>query len=336
MNDNHLLRLIQGGAVLSGTLLSLSLFCYFQPEFTNHIVQTAFSALFPTEEAEQQTQMLGQAGEADSSPAKKNQVNNPEEDAQDSDASNFTDNKANAIPLNLNGQAYVILDDGTLAAASDIENQNCGAWGSNHLPNGELSDFSAISSETGASVSRTAVLDTCMGPMLYYNQGDSRWRDYLYGGSDPMKKYGCGPTVAAMLINSFARTPDSAQITPPQVADWSAANGFHARHNGSYHGLIQAAANAYGLNTTSVTNRSYENTVSLLSSGHILVALMGKGTFTDNGHFILITKLLDNGKVSIADPNSYENCTKEWDLNLILSELKRSYDSGGPLWAVSS
>lgn len=334
MSDNRLLRLIQGGIVLSGTLLSLSLFCYFQPEITNTAVQSLFSAVFPPQESKQQTQMPEQAEEFN----EHNQVSNPEENVQDSDTPSFTENKADSTPFNLNGQSYVLLSNGTLVANADIadsEASDYGAWGSNPLPNGEFSDFSAVSPNTGTSISHTAVLDTSMGAMLYYNQGDSRWRDYLYGGSDPMKKYGCGPTVAAMLINSFARTPDSAQITPPQMADWAAANGFHARHNGSYHGLIQAAANAHGLNTISVTNRSYENAVSLLSSGHILVALMGKGTFTDNGHFILITKLLGNGKVSVADPNSYENCTKEWDLNLILSELKKSYDSGGPLWAVS-
>lgn len=322
MNDNHLLRLIQGGAVLSGTLLSLSLFCYFQPELTNHVVQAAFSALFPPQEAEQTIKL------------EQNEETASELTAADKEVTDTED--LNTAPFNLNGQAYVMLENGTLAAVSDIENSNYGAWGSNPLPSGEISDFSTISSEMGASVSRTPVLDTCMGSMLYYNQGDSRWGDYLYGGSDPMKKYGCGPTVAAMLINSFAQTPDSTQVLPTQIADWSASNGFYARHNGSYHGLIQAATTAYGLNTTSVTNRSYENAVSLLSSGHILVALMGKGTFTDNGHFILITKLLDNGSVTIADPNSYENSTKEWDLHLILSELKRSYDSGGPLWAVGS
>ena len=72
----------------------------------------------------------------------------------------------------------------------------------------------------------------------------------------------------------------------------------------------------------------------LLSSGHILVALMGRGTLTANGHFVLFTRLLNDGKISIADPASYENCTLEWDLEQLLKELKKSYDSGGPLWAV--
>ena len=62
---------------------------------------------------------------------------------------------------------------------------------------------------------------------------------------------------------------------------------------------------------------------------------MGKGSLTQGGHFIIIAQLASEGHVYIADPASYENSTKEWDLQLLMDELKRSYDSGGPLWAVS-
>ena len=178
-----------------------------------------------------------------------------------------------------------------------------------------------------------AILDTSMGPMYYYNQGDTRWSSYLYGGSDPMLQYGCGPTAAAMLISSF--TNDGEAITPVTIADWSAANGYYAPQSGSYHSLIPSVLAAYGFQVESVTDHSPQNAASLLSSGHILVALMGKGSLTQNGHFLLITKLLPDGNVSIADPNSFDNSTCEWELPLLMEELKKVYDSGAPLWAVS-
>ena len=178
-----------------------------------------------------------------------------------------------------------------------------------------------------------AILDTSMGPMYYYNQGDTRWSSYLYGGSDPMLQYGCGPTAAAMLISSF--TNDGEAITPVTIADWSAANGYYAPQGGSYHSLIPSVLAAYGFQVESVTDHSPQNAASLLSSGHILVALMGKGSLTQNGHFVLITKLLPDGNVSIADPNSFDNSTCEWELPLLMEELKKVYDSGAPLWAVS-
>ena len=178
-----------------------------------------------------------------------------------------------------------------------------------------------------------AILDTSMGPMYYYNQGDIRWSSYLYGGSDPMLQYGCGPTAAAMLISSFTNGGEA--ITPVTIADWSSANGDYAPQSGSYHSLIPSVLTAYGFQVESVTDHSPQNAASLLSSGHILVALMGKGSLTQNGHFVLITKLLPDGNVSIADPNSFANSTCEWELPLLMGELKKVYDSGAPLWAVS-
>lgn len=175
------------------------------------------------------------------------------------------------------------------------------------------------------------MMDTSLGPLLYYNQGDIRWKEYLYGGSDRLAKYGCGPVCVSMLINSF--TPTS--VSPIEMADWSAANGYYARQSGSYHGLIPGSLEAFGLQVESVTDRTSDNARQLLNSGHVLVALMGRGALTQNGHFIIIAQLSPNGNVYIADPASYENSTKEWDLDLLMNELKKSYDSGGPLWAVS-
>lgn len=174
-------------------------------------------------------------------------------------------------------------------------------------------------------------LDTAIGPMLYYNQGDLRWKSYLYGGSDPMSKYGCGPTCVSMIINSFS----DVSVTPVEIADWSAQNGCFAAGGGSYHDLIPKSLSAFGLQVDSITNRTTEYAAQLLQTNHILVALMGKGSLTNNGHFIIIAKLTPSGNVYIADPANYENSTKEWNLQQLMDELKQSYDSGGPLWAVS-
>lgn len=174
-------------------------------------------------------------------------------------------------------------------------------------------------------------LDTAIGPMLYYNQGDLRWKSYLYGGSDPISKYGCGPVCVALLVNSFG----TASVSPVEMADWAAENGCFARGGGSYHNLIPKSLSAFGLQVESVSERTVQKAEELLRSHHVLVALMGKGTLTDNGHFIIIAQLTENGNVYIADPANYENSTKEWDLQQLINELKRSYDSGGPLWSVS-
>lgn len=199
-------------------------------------------------------------------------------------------------------------------------------------PSGEQGRISSLNPEGAEDSDQTYLymLDTCSGPMVYFNQTDSRWSDFLYGGYDPMETYGCGPSAVAMVVNSFS---DYA-VDPTDLATWASENGYYALHGGSYHSLIPDALEAYGLRVESVTDRSPEHVSELLSSGHILIALMGRGSLTANGHFVLFTKLLDDGAITIADPADYENCTKEWDLEQLLLELKKSYDSGGPLWAV--
>lgn len=229
-----------------------------------------------------------------------------------------------------------LLPDGAETSGSDTVSPSGEGDGDSQEPHelGELSDLDMEAFVTEEGIVYSSILDTSIGPMIYYSQGDARWRDFLYGGADPMKKYGCGPTAVAMLISSFSL--EGSSVTPQDMAQWAAANGQYASHSGSYHSLIPEALAAYGLRVESVQDRSPENVRTLLTSGHILVALMGRGSLTENGHFVLITRMQDNGYVSIADPNRYENCKKDWDLEALLSELKPNFDSGGPLWAVST
>ena len=171
--------------------------------------------------------------------------------------------------------------------------------------------------------------------MPYYNQHDSHWRDFLYGGTDSISKYGCGPTTAAMIVSAFGNVNGS--ITPKEMANWSAAYGYFAPKSGSYHEYIPAVLSAFDLivDTVKAEDRTTAHLQELLNSGHICVALMGKGALTKGGHFIIITKQNANGTVAIADPNSYPNTQKEWNPEQLLRELKKNYDAGGPLWSVA-
>lgn len=232
-----------------------------------------------------------------------------------------------ADPFSMEGNSALSPDRG-----NSVGQENMVSYLNRTTDLGQASDFSEepiyLSKEDAIY---TFMLDTSLGPMLYYSQGDIRWKDYLYGGQDPISRYGCGPVCVAMIINSFSSTG----MDPIEMADWSAANGGYARHSGSYHSLIPNSLTAFGLQVESVADRSVEHVSELLNTGHILVALMGRGSLTDNGHFIIIAQLCANGNVYIADPANYENCTKEWELQLLMDELKDANDSGGPLWAVS-
>lgn len=285
-------RLLAGGILAAVLAISLSLLIYFRPSFGRDLINAAMNAGHYAKD--QVTEFVKGRSSSDET------------------LSGETEEDQTEPPL--------------LETAEELPYMD-------HSP--QLGDISDMTAEPVYPPQEDAVyscmLDTAMGPLLYYNQGDIRWKEYLYGGQDRLAKYGCGPVCVSMLINSF--TPVS--VSPVEIADWSAANGYHAPQSGSYHGLIPGSLSAFGLQVESVTDRTADNARSLLNSGHVLVALMGRGALTQNGHFIIIAQLSPSGNVYIADPASYENSTKEWDLDQLMGELKKSYDSGGPLWAVS-
>lgn len=174
------------------------------------------------------------------------------------------------------------------------------------------------------------MLDSSLGPLTYYNQGDARWGEYLYGGKDRMARYGCGPTVMATLITSLT----GEQVLPPALADWAAANGCWCPAQGSYHCLIQDSATAFGLTVYSLKDYSADAIRETLNSGHLIVALMKKGHFTGQGHFIILTHVTEEGSIRIADCNNFENTKYDWDPATIINELNTRAKNGGPLWVI--
>ncbi len=174
------------------------------------------------------------------------------------------------------------------------------------------------------------MLDSACGPLTYYNQSDIRWESFLYGGKDPLSTYGCGPTVMAMVVTSLTGN----QILPPDMAQWAVENKSWAPGQGSYHRLILDSSLAYGLNAAPFKDYTVQGLENALKSGHLIVALMKKGHFTQNGHFIVLTRFTENGMIKIADVNEYKNSQIEWDPSLILKELNYQASNGGPLWMI--
>ena len=167
-------------------------------------------------------------------------------------------------------------------------------------------------------------------PAVYYAQTDSRWSGISYSGSI-IGITGCGPTSVAIA----ASTLTGRAITPPEVAAWSEATGHAAYGNGSYHSLIPDALAYYGLTVQRAETSSAQQLVDALSSGKLVVVIMGPGTFTTSGHFMVLRGVTVDGKVLVADPYSYSFSQREWDLSLIMREAKRSASAGGPFWIVS-
>ena len=106
--------------------------------------------------------------------------------------------------------------------------------------------------------------------VVYYNQLDERYANKPYG-TDNIGGYGCGPTCMAMVVSSL--TDDL--VDPVEMAKWSYEHGYWCSGSGSYHALIPAAAEAWGLPVSGCTASEPQRITDALSSGKLIVALEG-------------------------------------------------------------
>lgn len=168
-------------------------------------------------------------------------------------------------------------------------------------------------------------------PVVYYNQTDARWGNKMYGKSGTIGEAGCGPTALAIVVASLT---DQA-VTPYDVAKWSVENGYRCEGNGSYHSLIPAGGEHYGLTVTGIGNDS-KQLVEALKDGKLVIAIMSKGHFTSSGHFIVLRGVTEDGNILVADPASVKRSNQEWALGIITNEASRRAGSGGPFWVLSN
>lgn len=164
--------------------------------------------------------------------------------------------------------------------------------------------------------------------VVYYNQLDERYAGELYG-TDHIGSHGCGPASMAMVVSSLT----GQTVDPVAMAEWSYRNGYWCRDSGSYHALIPAAARNWDLTVSGCTASEPQRILDALADGKLVVAIMSQGHFTKSGHFIVL-RGVQNGKILVADPASYNRSGQLWDLSIILKEASRGAAAGGPFWII--
>lgn len=164
--------------------------------------------------------------------------------------------------------------------------------------------------------------------VVYYNQLDERYADQPYG-TDRIGKSGCGPTAMAIVVSSL--TDD--MVDPAEMAEWAYQHGYWCKGSGSYHSLIPGAAEAWGLPVSGCSASEPQRIVDALTAGKLVVAIMAEGHFTKGGHFIVLRGVQD-GKILVADPASWQRSGQSWDLSIILEEASRRAGAGGPFWII--
>ena len=123
---------------------------------------------------------------------------------------------------------------------------------------------------------------------------------------------------------------DAAQVALLAIPN---VRAYWCSGSGSYHALIPAAAEAWGLPVSGCTASEPQRITDALSSGKLVVAIMSAGHFTSSGHFIVLRGVQDE-KILVADPASRTRSEQSWDLSIILNEASKAAGSGGPFWII--
>lgn len=153
-----------------------------------------------------------------------------------------------------------------------------------------------------------------MNKPVSYLQTDPRWKNIPYavkGEKATIGGSGCGPTCMAMVIATWK----DSRVTPVDTCKWSLAHGGKALNQGTFYSYFKPQGAAYGievnminsknLRTLNITDSAKYHLMAreALNRGDIVIACMGKGNWTNGGHFILLYGVSGN-TVYVNDPAS--------------------------------
>lgn len=163
---------------------------------------------------------------------------------------------------------------------------------------------------------------------VYYMQTDTRWKNKPYrvtGESSTIGGSGCGPTCAAMLIETLT----GKTFTPEDACNWSMEHGYKALNQGTYYSYFVPQFKEFGIDCQQLNwsnlygnpnDETHEKAFDLLKQGYYIIACMGKGMWTSSGHFVVVW--WEDGKVKINDPNSKAENRTNGDLQTFKNEVK--------------
>ena len=169
--------------------------------------------------------------------------------------------------------------------------------------------------------------DIAEGGFPLFLQWDRRWGYQTYG-DDFLAVTGCGPTSLSMVYTGLTRNVD---WNPYQVAKMAEQSGYYVDGVGSSWDLMTEGAAKLGLKSR-VTGTEEDLITDALKSGEPVICSVGPGDFTTSGHFIVLSGIDSDGKISVLDPNSRVNSEKTWDMDTLFPQIVGSwayrYDAG--------
>lgn len=130
---------------------------------------------------------------------------------------------------------------------------------------------------------------------------------FTYRGQNrSVSSSGCGATCASMVLNYYL--PEVEQ-TPETLLMWVYENDLY-KGNGLSSQAVQAVLKEYGIEGKWIGG--YPNQIRrALLDGKLVIALMGKGTFSNGAHYILLCGVDYRKQIYVMDPAS-EGRSKRW------------------------
>ncbi len=126
---------------------------------------------------------------------------------------------------------------------------------------------------------------------------------------------GCGATSLSMVIAYL--TGDTTQT--PYSLFWQSVDDKKYKGEGWDHRTLERYAKKYGLSYEWIANDA-ELIVKALSENKPIIAHMGKGDFTEYGHYIVLRGVTEDGKVLVNDCASKRRSNKTYDAELIAKQ----------------
>lgn len=150
-------------------------------------------------------------------------------------------------------------------------------------------------------------------PKLY--QGNYPHITFSKGGT--VAQYGCGFVCTAMVLSYLT----GSEVTVEELVEWGGDTYFNGK--GVDGPLFAAAAEEWDVGEVQTATKEEKDVViEALRNGSPIIAHMKTGMFTGSyGHFIVLTGIDENNRVSINDPGDASKESTAWDLDTILDNV---------------
>ncbi len=164
-----------------------------------------------------------------------------------------------------------------------------------------------------------------LGDVVSFKQNDPLWGDVPYTVSGDNRQTigssGCGPTCAAMIAATWC----DPSVTPVLTCRAAVEGGYRTRNNGTAFAYFPAFARQWQLKEREYA--SLRDAQSALRYGALVVASMGPGLFTQNGHYILLWAFDPySDVVYVLDPGSSRAERTRAASRVLKNEAKRFFE----------